>query len=94
MQITLTPNLSTFTFDGKIEIRFNAIESTNMIVLHAKQIMFNMDDCNVYWDSAEEGLSAFGAVTGITFDKDTERATLYLDSTFTASRYQLLVKDT
>ncbi|KAJ1527504.1 hypothetical protein ONE63_007476 [Megalurothrips usitatus] len=78
--ITLTPDLESFSFDGFIEIYLNAIEDADQIVLHSKELSFGPSDCTVLHYDMENytPLEPWGEVTEADFNIETEIVTLPL----------------
>ena len=67
-KITLTPDLESHTFDGKINIALNILEATNCIILHAKDLKIK----SVFLDIAGKQIIP----SEIILDKENEKLAL------------------
>jgi len=73
-EITLTPNFTTFTFDGSVDIKFSCEKATDTIVLNVKDLKIDLADVKLYLTSGY----TYTSVTAIQEDKLHEMLTIKL----------------
>lgn len=81
--IWLDLDLETFTFNGRVGVDIEVVESTNALVLNAAEV-----------EMTSAVLSGGASVTDISYDEEKEQAILALDTTLEPGSYRLDIEHT
>ena len=89
VQITLTPDFNTFTFDGAVLIVINCIEATSEILLHAKELTIDENSIQIGDDTTE---LIYTVVVGVEYEKQYDFMRIKMRDPFEkGGRYRLYI---